>query len=231
MEGIEALMRHLYVFPLVGAVLGLIFGVVAYLGVQVLPSTLVAVLILIAIYKLCGINHIDGLADFGDGVTAHGTLEKKIQAMKDVNLGTGGGVFIALILISMFSILSNLDPQVLPLTLVAAEVTAKQSMITFASFSSPMQKGLGQMMIQKAEFNHFLLGLLISSLVCLALLNVLGLTMLITGTVSSLYLVLVSRRNFGGGSGDGLGAANEIARAVSLAAALVLAGELPWMHW
>ncbi|NYT02504.1 MAG: adenosylcobinamide-GDP ribazoletransferase [Methanosarcinales archaeon] len=231
MEGIEALMRHLYVFPLVGAVLGLIFGAVAYLGMQALPPTLAAVLVLVAIYRVCGINHIDGLADFGDGVTAHGTLEKKLQAMKDVNLGTGGGVFIALILIAMFSLLTNLDQSVLPLALVAAEVTAKQSMIAFASFSAPMQKGLGQMMIQKAGIHHFVLGLLISSLVCLALLGLLGLAMLIAGVVSSLYLVLVSRRNFGGGSGDGLGAANEIARAVSLAAALALAGVLPWMLW
>ena len=70
MEGIEALMRHVYVFPLVGLVLGGILGGAAYIAGQVLPVHLVAVVVIVAIYKLCGINHIDGLADFGDGVIA-----------------------------------------------------------------------------------------------------------------------------------------------------------------
>ena len=93
MEGIEALMRHVYVFPLVGLVLGAILGGVAYIAGQALPANLVAIVVIVAIYKLCGINHIDGLADFGDGVIAHGTREKKVAAMKDVSLGTGGGSF------------------------------------------------------------------------------------------------------------------------------------------
>jgi cobalamin-5'-phosphate synthase (EC 2.7.8.26) len=92
MEGIEALMRHVYIFPIIGMALGLIFAAVAYLLDLFLPQDITAVCIMIAIYWVCGINHIDGLADFGDGVTAHGSIEKKIKAMKDVNLGSGGSV-------------------------------------------------------------------------------------------------------------------------------------------
>mgnify|MGYP001351546103 CR=1 FL=1 len=91
MEGVEALMNHVYVFPLVGLVLGAILGTVSYIALQAFPASLVAVVVIVAIYWLCGINHIDGLADFADGVIAHGTREKKIAAMKDVYMGTGGG--------------------------------------------------------------------------------------------------------------------------------------------
>ena len=108
MEGIEALMRHVYVFPLVGLALGAILGGVAYIAGQALPANLVAVVVIVAIYKLCGINHIDGLADFGDGVIAHGSREKKVHAMKDVSLGTGGAVFIAVILLAAFAIISDI---------------------------------------------------------------------------------------------------------------------------
>src|SRR5271157_4528722 len=99
MEGLEALMSHVYVFSLVGIVLGAIMGGSAYLLSRLFPATLTSVLVLAIIYKLCGINHLDGLADFGDGVVTHGSPEKKVAAMKDVSLGTGGAAFIVMILI------------------------------------------------------------------------------------------------------------------------------------
>ncbi len=231
MEGVEALMRHVYVFPVVGLVLGAILSAVAFLAGLALPSGLVAVIVIAAIYRLCGINHIDGLADFGDGVVAHGTLEKKVQAMKDVNLGTGGGVFIALILLAMYSIISNLPSGLLPLALIAAEVSAKESMIAFAAFSRSLQKGFGQIMIEKTGIKEFLIGLAISAAACAAVLGPLGLAVLAASLVASLYMVVVAKRNFGGATGDGIGASNEICRAVALAAALVLGGVLSWTFW
>lgn len=231
MEGIEALMRHVYIFPVVGLVLGLLFAASAFLLSIVFPPGLVAIAVIIIIYKLCGINHIDGLADFGDGVIAHGSLEKKVQAMKDVNLGTGGGVFIALILLAMYSVISGLPAGLLPLALVAAEVSAKESMIAFAAFSRSLQKGFGQIMIEKTGIREFLVGLAISALLCAAALGPLGLAVLAVSQVASLYMVIVAKRNFGGATGDGIGASNEICRAVALAAALVLGGILPWTLW
>ena len=85
---------------------------------MILPSNLVAIAVIVAIYKLCGINHIDGLADFGDGVIAHGTWEKKVQAMKDVNLGTGGGLFIAVLLLATFAVVTDIPQRLLPLALL-----------------------------------------------------------------------------------------------------------------
>jgi adenosylcobinamide-GDP ribazoletransferase len=230
-EGMEALMRHVYIFPLVGLALGAILGAAAYLMAKALPSGLVAISVIIIIYKLCGINHIDGLADFGDGVIAHGTVEKKVQAMKDVSLGTGGAVFIVVSLLALLSILSSLPLELLPLALVASEVAAKQSMIAFAAFSKSLQKGFGQMMIERTGSREFLLGLTISGALCLALLGPLGGAMLAASQAAALYLVDLSRRNFGGATGDGIGASNEICRAVALAAALALGGSLPWTPW
>ena len=77
MEGVEALMNHVYVFPLVGMVLGAILGAISYIAAQALPGSLVAIVVIVAVYWLCGINHIDGLADFGDGIVAHGTRRRR----------------------------------------------------------------------------------------------------------------------------------------------------------
>ena len=231
MEGVDALMRHVYVFPLVGLVLGAILGAAAYIATLALPSNLVAIIVIVAIYKLCGINHIDGLADFGDGVIAHGTLEKKISAMKDVSLGTGGGVFIAVLLLATFAIVSDLPAALLPLALLVAEVSAKEAMIAFAAFSRGLQKGFGQIMIEKTTSREFAIGLAISAIICAAALGPLGLAVLAVSQGAALYMVVVAKRNFGGATGDCIGATNEVARVVALAAALILGGALSWMPW
>ncbi|VVB69075.1 Adenosylcobinamide-GDP ribazoletransferase [uncultured archaeon] len=231
MEGVDALMRHVYVFPLVGLVLGAILGAAAYIATLALPSSLVAIIVIMAIYKLCGINHIDGLADFGDGVVAHGTLEKKVSAMKDVSLGTGGGVFIAVLLLATFAVVSGLPAALLPLALLVAEVCAKEAMIAFAAFSRALQKGFGQIMIEKTTRKEFAIGLVISAIICIAALGPLGLAMLAASQGAALYMVVVAKRNFGGATGDGIGATNEVARVVALAAALILGGVLSWMPW
>jgi adenosylcobinamide-GDP ribazoletransferase len=231
MEGIEALMKHVYVFPMVGLVMGGILGTLAYIAQLALPANLTTIVVIAAIYKLCGINHIDGLADFGDGVIAHGNREKKVAAMKDVYLGTGGGVFITLILLSAFAIISDLPAKLLPAALLVAEVSAKQAMICFAAFSTSLQKGFGQIMIEKTGRRQFIIGLAISAVLCAAALGPLGLAALAVAQSAALYLVLVAKRNFGGATGDGIGATNEVARVVALTTALVLGGVLPWMPW
>jgi len=224
-------MRHVYVFPIVGFVLGGLIGLTALLAGWVLSASLVAIVVIAAIYKLCGINHIDGLADFGDGVVAHGTIEKKVQAMKDVSLGTGGAVFIVVLLLAVFAIVSAMPGRILPLALVASEVAAKQSMIAFAAFSRSLQKGFGQIMIERTDAREFLIGLAISAILCAAVLGILGLALLALSQAAALYMVLVAKRNFGGATGDGIGATNEVCRAAALAAALTLGGVLPWTLW
>ena len=231
MEGLEALMSHVYVFSLVGIVLGAIMGGSAYILSRIFPAALTSVLVLAMIYKLCGINHLDGLADFGDGVVTHGSPDKKVAAMKDVSLGTGGAAFVVMILISNYAIINSMPQLLLPLTLMVAEVSAKQSMIAFAAFSKSLHKGFGSVMIDRTGNREFLIGLGISIAAIYPALGQLGLAMLAASQLTALYLVVVAKRNFGGATGDGIGATNEICRAVALAAALTLGGVLPWMRW
>jgi adenosylcobinamide-GDP ribazoletransferase len=231
MEGVEALMKHVYLFPLVGMALGAVLGGVCCIALQAFPAGLAAVVVIATTYWLCGINHIDGLADFADGVIAHGTREKKIAAMKDIYLGTGGGLYIVLLILASFALLSSLPEGLAPLAVLSAEVSAKEAMITFAAFSHPLQKGFGQIMIQRTDLGQFLLGLAISAVICSLALGALGLAVLATAQLAALCLVEVSKRNFGGATGDGIGATNELARVTALAAALTLGGVLPWTLW
>jgi adenosylcobinamide-GDP ribazoletransferase len=231
MEGIDALMTHVYVFPFIGLVLGVIFGIWSWLVSRVLPVELAAIAIIIVIYKLCGINHIDGLADFGDGIVAHGPIENKVKAMKDLNLGTGGVIFLMVLIISYFAIISNMPILLMPLAMVASEVSAKQSMVTFSAFSVSLQKGFGQIMIEKTDKRKFLISLIFASLFSVVILGPLGLVALAASQVMAIYLIDIAKKKFGGSTGDVIGAANEISRGIALATCLTLGGVVPWTLW
>ncbi len=124
MEGIEKLMKQIYLFPVVGAVLGVILAGVGFASSVIFPPLLASFIIIISIYCLTGFNHIDGLADFGDGIAAHGSREKKIAAMRDTALGTGGLVFPVIVILGVFSSLFYISPHLLPHALVVAETAA-----------------------------------------------------------------------------------------------------------
>jgi len=134
-------------------------------------------------------------------------------------------------ILAIFAALSIVPLASLPLILIAAEVSAKQSMITFAAFSAPLHKGFGQIAIENTTSSDFLIGLVIASLICGATLGALGLTAIVASQISAFYLVKVSKRNLGGATGDGFGAANEIGRAMALVTSAAMWEALTWMPW
>ncbi|HUV81876.1 MAG TPA: adenosylcobinamide-GDP ribazoletransferase, partial [archaeon] len=99
-----------YLFSVVGILVGLLLGIIAAALIILIPDqpAFVAVIMITSIYTLTGFNHLDGLSDFGDGITAHGSREKKILALKDMALGTGGAAFIVLYLLMLFVIIQAL---------------------------------------------------------------------------------------------------------------------------
>jgi adenosylcobinamide-GDP ribazoletransferase len=200
-------------------------------------------MIIVSLYCLTGINHLDGLADFGDGVVAHGSREKKIGAMRDVSLGIGGVVFCVIAVLGLFAAMSGIlgrDPagvgyQFLAV-MIAAEVSAKQAMLTISAFGRSIHSGLGSIMIDETGFREFAIGLVFSAAVCVLVfagvggldvgvgmcagLPVLGVAMLGSAIALALVVLGTANRNFGGISGDVIGATNEIARLGALLVAV-----------
>lgn len=109
MEGIEALMKRLYMYPVVGCCLGILIGVIAFIAEIILPAPLTVIAIMLAVYGVIWFNHLDGVADMGDGMTAHGSLEKKRKALKDMALGIGGVAFAVLLMLAFYSSLAALE--------------------------------------------------------------------------------------------------------------------------
>jgi len=72
--------EHMYLFPLVGGFIGLVAGAVALVLFHLFPSGVASVLIVGAIFAITGLHHTDGLLDFGDGLMAFGSPEKKLRS-------------------------------------------------------------------------------------------------------------------------------------------------------
>ena len=67
----------MYLFPIVGIVIGLVIGSLGY-GLSLYLEPLVVSLVVVAssFAVITGIHHTDGLADFADGLMTKGTKEK-----------------------------------------------------------------------------------------------------------------------------------------------------------
>lgn len=218
--------KAMFLFPLVGAFIGLLAGLFGWVASQFLPSLVVGALVLGFLLLITGVHHTDGLLDFGDGVMAHGSAERKIEIMHDQLTGAGGlSLGILTLLITAFSIV-ELDTSVIIPGIVVAEVSAKLSMVIGAWAGKAAHQGMASSFIEvmhdKKGTARLVIALAISLAIVLPLLWLAGVIALLAAILTGLIMVGVSHRHFNGVTGDVLGATNELARMVSLITLLAM---------
>jgi adenosylcobinamide-GDP ribazoletransferase len=227
--------KYMFLFPLIGALVGLLAGLFGWVSSLFLPGLVVGALALAMLLLLTGLHHTDGLLDFGDAVMYHGTPERKIEIMHDQLTGAGGLTLgIMTILISALCI-GQIRSNLLVPGLVAVEVSAKLSMVVGAWAGKAVHKGMSSSFLEamhgrKGDFRllaaivisfaisilSLIATFLFSSGTSLPILFLTGFAVVIASITSGFIMVLISHRHFGGVTGDVLGATNEISRMVSL---------------
>ena len=211
---IEDTAKYSYLLPLLGVLIGIIVGAFAFFAFKFIDKFLATMLTLACLYFITGLNHLDGLADFADGIYVCGTKEKKVKAMKDLQIGIAGIIFTLfatlLLIFAIFSI--NGDFKII----IVAEICAKSAMLSSIFFGKPMKKGLGNTFIKKLNKKAFPFSILFSLVVSFILLRFAGILAILVSMTSSYILVLIAHRNFGAINGDVIGAINELSRIASL---------------
>jgi adenosylcobinamide-GDP ribazoletransferase len=97
-------------YPLVGVLIGLLLGVLAWL-LRDTPLLLSSALLVTAWVALTGALHLDGLADSADAwIGGMGDREKTLAIMKDPRSGPAGVVALVLVLLLKFTALASLGP-------------------------------------------------------------------------------------------------------------------------
>jgi adenosylcobinamide-GDP ribazoletransferase len=208
----------MYIFPLVGAIMGIAVGMLAYIISFYLPPLVLGFFIVLILVVITGVNHTDALADFADGIMAKGGKEIKHKAMNDPAVGSAGVVALVLYLSGMIIILSSFTTSAkLVASIITAEIIAKYVMVLQAysgqsaweGFSSPFTNAMKDKRKFVAATGMTL------PLVCLAT----GLTGVVSLCVSAMIAMAMhysANKSFGGISGDVMGASNEISRLSSL---------------
>lgn len=217
-EGLKSLASHMWVYVIVGAVVGLIVGGInsALALVPNISGLVRTALILVALYALTGFMHLDGLADIGDGLLKHGTVPERLRVIKEPYIGVGGVSFCVLAFLLLFASATSVKPGILIPAFITAEVAAKLSMVQIGSFGKATHKGLGSLFSEKSGVHTFLVALLLASLASVICFGLRGILLLILPIAVSFGLLALSRAAFGGISGDVIGSSNELGRLAAL---------------
>jgi adenosylcobinamide-GDP ribazoletransferase len=214
---IETVAKYMYIFPIVGILIGLIVGSLA-IGLSLfLDPLIVSLLVVGALTLITGIHHTDGLSDFADGLMTKGTKEKKLQAMKDVFTGSAGTVSIVLYILGMIIAISLMSGFVLFQAILLSEILAKFSMVLQASMGRSAAVGSNSPFVQiMRDKKRLAIAGIITLIPLLVIGETTGLIVFASAIVITMFILALSTRSFGGITGDVLGATNEITRLSSL---------------
>lgn len=222
--------RSMHLFPVVGAVLGLLLGLLAWGLFEVTGQPLLAgLLAAAAVLIVTGLHHTDGLSDFADGLMARGTRGRRLKAMKDRSTGTAGTTAIVLNVAGLIIVLSIAggDKEAgdgagisgILIGVLLGEVLAKFSMVVMATTGRPASAaGTGALFIEAMKDRRKVAA---AALVTVPIMIILGwpagVLMLAAAVIVPAVLARLSARAFGGVTGDVFGASNDMVRIASLA--------------
>ena len=208
--------KNMYLFPLVGLIIGIAIGFLSSLIFAYLPSFVLGFIITATILGITGLHHSDALSDLADGLMAKGSKEFKHKVMSDPRNGTAGTVVLIFYIIGMIIFVSTIEDKIkLVSVIIIAEVLSKYSMVLQCHIGKSAWIGLNLIFIKEMKHKK---KFLVSNLILTISLILFGFNLyymiasLLIMLVVSLVLSLIANRSFGGISGDVIGATNEISR-------------------
>jgi len=235
---IEEVAVRSYLFPFAALLIGLLVAAVAFASFEFLVSApeIAALIVLLAIYLVTGLMHLDGLADFFDGVMASGDRREKRRAMKDEKIGIAGlFAVIFVLLLSFFAIETVCAGFTKAIThgfdlltfyyfasvLIIAEVSAKISMNTCILLGKEKgleaNAGIGALFINSCSKSKYVIALASSMLIALIFTDFsFRFFIVFTGIAVAIFVSFIAKNKFGAISGDIMGASNELARCATL---------------
>ena len=196
-------------FPVVGAVIGAICWLWGWLcGIWGLSVYLFAGGIALIPLLITGGIHLDGFVDTSDGLHSHLEPERKLEIMKDPHIGAFGVIRSGMYLLALFALSFALGetPAALPLYAAGFMVSRAFSAFTIVKFPAAKNTGLARLFADAASKKTVrivavLFALLGFAAMCLVHLWA-GIGAVIFALLFHLWFYRMSRREFGGITGD-----------------------------
>lgn len=228
-----SLRRSAALFPLVGAFIGLIGGLVFYASSAILPPLVSASISILVTVAITGAFHLDGLADICDGLIGGWNREERLKILKDSRHGTYGVAAISLQLILQVCLLSALSPRDGLFTLIVLHTLSRLVPIFLMLIPATSgHDGMGASVSREIGAREPLVGSLITVLLIAPImgLNFLLLSAILFLTLSIFALWVI--RKIGGMVGDAFGAGEQISETMILfffVAQFGIVGVIPWI--
>ncbi|NOU05800.1 MAG: adenosylcobinamide-GDP ribazoletransferase [Hyphomicrobiaceae bacterium] len=224
----DALAAAIWVYPLVGAMVGALGGaaflIARHLG---LPADVASWLAIATMVLTTGCFHEDGLADFWDGIGGGHTVERKLEIMRDSRIGSYGGAAMIMmfgIRAAMIAALARASGDAsAALALVAAGLLGRSAItVVLTTTKAARLDGLAvaaQAPPAKASAAALAMSLLIFAIVPMQA----GVAAIAASVLVALVMADLMRRQIGGYTGDALGATEIKVELAALAAILAYA--------
>lgn len=208
--------RSVWAYPLVGATLGLIAGTVGTVALWVgMPAGIAAGLTLVVLVLTTGGMHEDGLADTADGFWGGFDRARRLEIMKDSQIGTYGTLSLILTTGLRWAALSVLLPLGIAPVIVVACVSRAAMPVMMQYLPHARSDGLSHSVGQPGLF-HVLAGLSIAATVGVVLTGPVSLVALVVIAGLVFGAIKLTDHKIGGQTGDVLGATQVIAELMIL---------------
>jgi adenosylcobinamide-GDP ribazoletransferase len=201
-EDIRTVAKYSYLSPIIIGTISSIIEFIIYLLLFQIIGNNSKYIIIITAEILRGFNHLDGLLDFGDALMIRGNRDKKLMALKDTYVGTGGlGMLMIYIIISITTLPMLKEPSLFSFfSLLSSEILCRSGALILLSITPPIPESeLGKV------FHEYLRDRLIYLLI-------ISIPFLLSFFTIILFLTLIilfrfiSIKTLGGISGDAIGA-------------------------
>jgi adenosylcobinamide-GDP ribazoletransferase len=211
--------RASWAFPLVGAVVGGLGALVYWIADGLyLDPILGSILAVATTVLITGALHEDGLADTADGFGARASRERKLDIMRDSEIGTyGTSALILSFMLRAGALVSLAEPGLVASALIAAHAGARATLPIFMRrVPNARQDGLSAIAgepPQQSALIAALLGLLVL-LLCLGFGAALVAALLLACAIGLMAWLCI--RLIGGQTGDVLGALEQVSEILIL---------------
>ncbi len=212
-------------FPVVGAAIGTSLGVAWWGLEQVFPAAVAAVVVVAADLVMTGMLHFDGLCDSADGLLPHLSRKRRLEVMREPQVGAFGILTAVVVLVARLVALSTIAPVSwwkAALLLGAVWAVSRSVMVmATARMRYVRAEGIAAAFLSENATVGLAVGcalgaIALAAAALIAWWPVAGIPVLAAALAGAGAVLLLADRRLGGYTGDVLGAAGVIGETLAL---------------
>ena len=210
-------------FPVVGALIGVVAAAAAFGLGKVLPPMPASVLAAILLAAVSGGLHLDGLSDTADGFFSARTRERMLEIMRDSHVGAMGVIAIVCVLLLKVAALASVPRPTMWRAAFLMPLAGRCALVVTMALLpyARAEGGLGTVFYRRRPRLAALWAIAVLAGVGYLALGIVGLIAAGASLMVTMAFAAYTYRKIRGTTGDTLGAACELAEVVP---ALILAG-------